>query len=262
MTELTQPRLRKDRRQERIIAELQAQPTLRVSELAADLGVSTETIRRDLDELEGRGLINRTYGGAVRPFGPEPTISERHRMMVAEREAIAAEAARYINHSDVLMMGGGATTTHVARRLAAEKRELTIITNAFGVATVLSSNPTFKILMCPGRYNSEEGLMASAETVEYLRGFYANHAILGASGMTSEGPTELDSDAAAVYRTMMSRSAETMIVADHSKFDRPATAMYFQWTDVSRLVTDIAPAGVLRRALDRARVHLAVSGPR
>ncbi|WP_035694273.1 DeoR/GlpR family DNA-binding transcription regulator [Azospirillum halopraeferens] len=261
MTDTPRQRLRKDRRQERIVAELRAQPTLRVSELATDLGVSTETIRRDLDELESRGLINRTYGGAVRPFGLEPTIAERHRMMVAEREAIATEAARYVNHSDVLMIGGGATTVHIGRRLAAEKRDLTIITNAFGVATVLAVNPTFTIFMCPGRYNAHEGLMAGAATVEYLAGFYANHAILGATGMTPEGPNEADADAAAVYRAMMGRSAETMIVADHTKFDQVSLALYFTWADVTRLVTDRVPTGPLRRSLDRARVHLAVNGP-
>jgi DeoR/GlpR family transcriptional regulator of sugar metabolism len=262
MTETGRTRLRKESRQERIVAALRAAPTLRVSELAADLGVSTETIRRDLDDLGSRGLINRTYGGAVRPFGPEPSISERHRMMVAEREAIAAEAARYVNHSDILMIGAGATTVHVARRLAAEKRELTVITNAFGVATVLAANPTFRILICPGRYNGHEGLMTGVETVEYLCGFYANHAILGATGMTSDGPNEADSDSAAVYRSMMRRAAETIIVADHGKFDRPALSVYFSWAEVTRLVTDAPPTGSLKRALDRAHVHLAVSGSR
>ncbi len=241
------------------MAELRAAPTLRVLELANDLGVSTETIRRDLDELETRGLINRTYGGAVRPFGPEPAIRERHQMMTAEREAMAVEAVRFVNHSDVLLIGGGATTVHVARRLAAEKRDLTIITHSFGVATVLAPNPTFTILICPGRYNGREGCMFGSQTIEYVNSFYANHAILGATGLTIDGPNDADADSGAVYRTMITRAAETMVVADHTKFDRPALSIYGRWAEIRRLISDEAPAGALGRALERGQVDIVTS---
>jgi DeoR/GlpR family transcriptional regulator of sugar metabolism len=259
MIESPKSRLSKATRHDRIVAELRAAPTLRVLDLASDLGVSTETIRRDLDELESRGLINRTYGGAVRPFGPEPAIQERHRMMTVEREAMAVEAMRFVKHSDILMIGAGATTVHVARRLAAEKRDLTVITHSFGVATVLAPNPTFTILICPGRYNGREGFMFGSETLEYLSGFYANHAILGATGLTIDGPNDADAEAGAVYRTMITRAAETMVVADHTKFDRPALSIYGRWAEVRRLISDEAPTGALGRALERGQAEIVTS---
>lgn len=252
-------RLRKDPRQERILAELSSNPTLRVSELAARLNVSTETIRRDLDELDAKGRLNRTYGGAVLHFSPEPAISERHRMMVREREAIATQTARLINHGDVLMIGGGVTTVHVSRRLAAEKRDLTVIANSFGVATVLSANPTFRVILCPGLYNGREGVMEGSETVEFLLRFRANHAILGATGLMAEGPCEFDMEAANVYRTMAGRAGTTIVVADHTKFERVALATYFGWPMVAHLVTDRAPTGGLERALERARVNVQIA---
>jgi DeoR/GlpR family transcriptional regulator of sugar metabolism len=259
---LTRVRLSKAARQERIVAELRATPTLRVSELAEDLSVSTETIRRDLDELEARGLINRTYGGAVRGFEPEPAIAERHRLMVAERESIAATTARHVAHADALLIGGGATTTHVARRLAAERKDLVVITHSFGVATVLAANPTITVIMCPGRYNGREGCVFGAETLDYLRGFHANHAILGATGLTVDGPNDADVDAAAVYHAMVDRAAEVTIVADHTKFDRTALSIYAGWSQISRLVTDAPPEGPLARALDRARVTIDIANRR
>ncbi|MDE1172778.1 MAG: DeoR/GlpR family DNA-binding transcription regulator [Parvibaculaceae bacterium] len=258
MSEPSGGRLSKGARQERILSEVNASPTLRVSELAGHLKVSTETIRRDLDELEVRGLISRTYGGAVRPFGPEPGIMERHQMMVAEREAIAVVAAGLVRHNDVVVMGGGATTVHVARRLAAEKRELTVITHSFGVATVFAPNPTIKVLVCPGHYNGREGQMFGAETIDYLRKFYANWAIVGATGLTGDGPNDADADSGAVYRAMLSRAANTMVVADHGKFDRPALSVYGHWTEVNRLITDVAPSGTLLHALERAGVEVMV----
>lgn len=260
MSEISLARLSKGERQDRIISEMSASPTLRVSELASLLRVSTETIRRDLDELGLKGLINRTYGGAVRPFGPEPAIMERHQMMVAEREAIAVAAARFVNHGDVVVMGGGATTVHVARRLCAEKRDLTVITHSFGVATVLAPNPTISVLICPGHYNGREGSIFGAETVDYLGKFYANWAIVGATGLTEDGPNDADSDSGSVYRAMLARAAKTMVVADHGKFELPALSVYGHWSDVNRLVTDELPTGPLRHALDRSGVEIIVAG--
>ena len=254
------PRLAKQPRQERILAEMMASPTLRVGELAAELDVSTETIRRDLFELEERGLLNRTYGGAVRPFAGEPNVAERHRLMVTEREAIAAAAVRFIKPREVIVIGGGATSTHVARRIAAECRDITVIAHSFSVATVTSANPTIDVIMCPGRYNATEGMMVGEMTIEFLQSFNINRAILGVSGITADGLADAEASSAWVYRAMCRRATETMIVADHTKFDVQATAIWAQMADVERLVTDRAPSGALARALERGGVEVAVAG--
>src|SRR5690349_7059457 len=86
----TDYRYAKPARHQRILDALAASPTLRMNELSEALGVSAETVRRDLKELDRRGLVSRTYGGAVRAFMGEPAVAERRRMMIREREAIAA----------------------------------------------------------------------------------------------------------------------------------------------------------------------------
>jgi DNA-binding transcriptional regulator YhcF (GntR family) len=106
----------KSERQARIVSELRAAPALRVNDLADRLDVSTETVRRDFTELEERGLINRTYGGAMRPMSLEPALAEREQLMVAERERIASCAVQLVEDNDILMIGGGATTLHFARQ--------------------------------------------------------------------------------------------------------------------------------------------------
>ncbi|WP_029349675.1 DeoR/GlpR family DNA-binding transcription regulator [Bosea sp. 117] len=257
--ERRRPRLDKAARHERILAEMQASATLRVGDLAAELEVSTETIRRDLFELQERGLINRTYGGAVRPFGSEPSVTERHRLMVAEREAIAAAAVKFIKPKEVIAIGAGATTTHVARRVAAECRDITVIAHSFSVATVVAANPTIDVIMCPGRYNGREGMMVGPETVEFLQNYNVNRAILGISGITTDGLADAEAPAAWVYKAMMKRAAETIIVSDHKKFDVPSLAIWARIPDIQRLVTDEAPAGTVGRALDRAHVEVTVA---
>jgi DeoR family transcriptional regulator, glycerol-3-phosphate regulon repressor len=255
-------RLGKKQRHERIMAEMMATSRLRVGDLAADLQVSTETIRRDLYELQEQGLIDRTYGGAVRPFATEPSLSERHRLMVAEREAMAAATVKFIKPNEVIAIGAGATTTHVARRMAAECRDLTVIAHSFSVAVALSANPTLRVIMCPGRYNGREGMMAGAETLDFLQGYNINRAVLSITGMTAEGLADAEADAASVYKAMVNRAAETIVIADHAKFDVQALAIWARMHEIQRLVTDKEPGGAMGRALDRARVEITVAAPR
>jgi DeoR/GlpR family transcriptional regulator of sugar metabolism len=249
-------RLRKNDRQARIVAELRSAPTLRVNELADMLVVSTETVRRDLAELADRSLINRTYGGAMRPISFEPALVEREGLMVAERERIAASAVKLNSVGDILMIGGGATTLQFARRVAVECNHLTIITHSFSIAMVLASNPTHKILMLPGQYDGREGLIHGAETIDALQRFRASKAFLGASGITAEGPNDAGVGPGLIYGAMMRRASETIILADHTKFDRPSLSVYGEWSANMTLVSDQTPQHALAAALKQAQVKV------
>ena len=228
----------KSERQARIVAELRAAPALRVHELASRLIVSTETVRRDFSELEERGLISRTYGGAMRPISHEPAIAEREQLMVQERERIASRAVEIVQDNDILMVGGGATTLHFARRLSAERNHLTIITHAFSIAAALATNPLHKVLMLPGQYDGREGLICGPDTIDALQKYRASKAILGASGITAEGASDAGIGPGLIYGAMMRRCAETLIVADHSKVGRSSLSVFGEWTKHVTLVTD------------------------
>lgn len=245
-------RLSKADRQARIVAELRSTPTLRVNDLASRLAVSTETVRRDLAELDGAGLISRTYGGAMTTVQNEPGLAVRETLNVAERQEIARSAARLVRSGDILMIGGGATTLHFARQLATEAENLTVITHAFSIAAALASNASHRILMLPGIYDGREGLIHGAETVEALGSLHANAAFLGSSGLTEEGPGEAAIGPALVYAAMARRAARVVVLADHAKFDSHALKTYAAWNDRMALVTDRAPGAQLAQALRRA----------
>ena len=242
----------KAERQERIVAELRAAPAMRVGELARRLQVSRETVRRDLAELDGKGLISRTYGGAVSPVTYEPALAERQTLMVAERERIAGQAVTFVARNDILMIGGGATTLQFARRLAAQTLPLTVITHAFSIAMTLAANPLLKVLVLPGLYDAREGLIHGADTIDALNRFRANRAFLGASGLTEEGPNDAAIAPAAVFGAMMRRAAQTFVLADRSKFERPSLMVYGPWSVMTTLITDAPPRGALAAALERA----------
>lgn len=243
-------------RHSHILAEVGQSPSLRVAELASRMGVSTETIRRDLDELTEQRLINRTYGGAVRAPSTEPSVGERHGLFIAERERIARAASARIRPGSLVMIGSGATTTHVARRIAVDHKRLTVVTHSFSIATVLSLNPTIDVLMAPGRYLASEGATVGALTTRFFGDFTADVAIVGASGLTSEGATDALIEEAAVYGAIVARAAEVMVVADRSKFDRVFPARFASWREIGALVSDARPDGALGETLTRHGVEM------
>ena len=253
-------RLTKAQRQERILAALRASASLRVSELAGTFGVSGETIRRDLDELDDGGLLNRTYGGAaVRPLAAEPSLSERYGLLVDERERIGALAARHVRPGQVVMIDAGSTTIQFARHLAAGAKDLTVITNSFGVATVLAPNPTIAVTVCPGRYDAREGSVSGPEAAEFLHRYNANVAAFGASGLTADGPNEVHPGAVWVKRAMIARAQESLLLADHTKFDAPMLEVICPLAHLARLYTDAPPPPALARAIAEAGVEVQVA---
>tara|TARA_R110001583_G_scaffold21513_5_gene81748 strand:- start:6804 stop:7568 length:765 start_codon:yes stop_codon:yes gene_type:complete len=251
---------KKTTRHKAIIDQLSVNPSMRVSELSDALGVTTETIRRDLEELAAQQLINRTYGGALLRQPAEPVLSERHKANVAERAMIGKAAAPLLKGARILMMGSGATTVQVAKRIAFEMNNITVVTHSFGVATALSLNPTIEVVLAPGVYHAGEGAVHGAQTLRFLSDYSVDWAILGASGISPAGPTDALMDAAEVYACMLRQSSRHMIVADHSKFDRMATARFSQWQDIDVLVTDIAPQGPLGQALASGGVDIQLAG--
>lgn len=254
-------RIRKGERKERIIAELRADPYVRIAELSERFGVTPETVRRDLDELSRSGMVSRTYGGAaLLPMGVEPSLRERHDKSVDERTRIGEYAAGLIEPGEVLMIDAGSTTLQFARRLAADGKDLTVITNCYSVAFPLAANPTIRVVMCPGVLDVQEGAVAGPEAIEFLQIFRANKAVIGASGLTSEGPSEVKSKFAWIKRAMIKRSQRHVLLIDGSKFDQPMLEVVCPLTALDDVVVDRSPEGELREALDAASVRVHVAG--
>jgi DeoR/GlpR family transcriptional regulator of sugar metabolism len=250
-------RLPKRLRRDRILAELRLSATARISDLAERLGVSGETIRRDLEEMGREGLISRTYGGAVaRPLGFEPTMNERFAEMSAEREKIAELACSLVQPGEALMIDSGTTTLHFARRLAAVANGLTVVTNSFPVAGALAVNRSVQVICCPGTFDAGEACVFGPETVTFLGRFHANRAVISASGLTAEGPTEINAGAASIKRAMLARSAQHILLVDHGKFDQPSLETVCPLSALHCLVTDAPPLAALRDALGIARTEV------
>ena len=258
--DLKTARLSKRERWERILARLNSDVTVRISALAEQFGVTTETIRRDIDQLTDQGLVSRTYGGAAsRSLTAEPALLQRRERRVAERQRIAELAAALIDPGDVVMIDAGSTTYQFARALAARPIELTVLTNCLPIAQSLGGGTGVRVMMCPGLYVETENAVFGQEACAFLDRFQANKAVIGAGGITETSVTDADVEAGWVKRRMIERADRTILLLDHSKFDTRLFDTVCGLGDIDDLVSDDAPPKPIARALKTAAV--AFHGP-
>lgn len=256
------PEGKKATRQRFIIAELGMSPAVRTSVLAQRLGVSTETVRRDIEELTRLGLVSRTYGGAAgRQLGLQPEFQDRNTLAVEERDAIARAAVELVKPGDVLMIDSGSTTARFAHALALAAKRITVITNCFAVANALVQQSEVRVLFCPGEFSARERGVYGSETCSFLQRFYADVAFIGASGLTVEGPTDVETQACWVKRSMLERAERGVLLLDATKFNRRHFEIVCPLDTLSELVTDSYPDGALASSLSAAQVAIHV-GPK
>jgi DeoR/GlpR family transcriptional regulator of sugar metabolism len=248
-------RIRKTERQQRILAELRLSPHVRISDLAERFGVSTETVRRDVDRLSEQGLVARAYGGAAAaPMGVQPSFGERNEAHLEERMRIAERAALLVQPGEVLMIDAGSTTSQFARRLAVTGRDLTVLTNSLPVASALGSNDAIDVILCPGDYSAEEAAVYGIETIAFLQRFRANRAFIGASGLSADGIMDANRAASAVKRVMLAQADARYLLVDHSKFNQRKLSLVEPLAAVDAVVADCSPESALLAALMEAGV--------
>jgi DeoR/GlpR family transcriptional regulator of sugar metabolism len=200
-------------RRNEILSRLQRDGKVVASELVATLGVSEDTVRRDLRELAAGGHVLRVHGGALPP--PPAAASFAQRLHVApEAKAHLAEAALpLLDTAEVVLLDGGTTALELARRLPPD-RDCTVITNAPPVAEALAAHPRADVVLVGGRLLKESLVTVGAQTVESLRQVRADACVLGVCSLHPElGITTTHHDEAHVKRAMVEASAEVIALA-------------------------------------------------
>lgn len=232
-------RLRKAERHERILMELKLRSHLRISDLARDFHVATETIRRDVAELQATGQVTKAFGGVI-PVGPgqRPDVDARSRDRQQERAEIARQAATLVPPGATIMLDAGSTTQELARRLSLGGTPVTVLTNSLNVAMILGRSDAATVRLCPGDFLPREAAVIGPDTVDFLRRFHVGRAFIGASAVSCNGVTEAVPGFAAVKRAMMAQSDELVVMTDQSKMGRTDCDLVTSFRPGLTLVTD------------------------
>lgn len=259
---MSPPRLSREERQQRLLRLARTQGSVRINALADTFDVTGETVRRDLDELCGRGLLHRTYGGAAAlSLTHEPRVSERQRSRVEERERIGRYAADLVDPGDAIFVDCGSTTALFARALAARAIEVTAVTNCIPVATELGSAEEVRVILCPGEYVPREGGVYGDAALDFIRRYTADKAFIGAGGLTAEGAADADTRSVWIKRVMVERARRVLLLVDGSKFDLQQFELIEPLSKVHDVISDRAPPSPLARALAAEGVEFHEAAP-
>jgi DeoR family fructose operon transcriptional repressor len=211
-----------------------------VSDLAEDLHVTPETIRRDLSELERQGLVRRVHGGAV-PTGSvgfEPNVDTRDQVFVDEKNRIARAALVEVPEAGTIIVDSGTTTARLIS-LIPEARVLTVVTNSVAHALALSNRDNFTTMLIGGRVRGRTLASVDKWAISALESVYADVAIIGTNGLSiSRGLTTPNQPEAAVKQAMMNSARRKVVLADHSKFGEDHFAKFGNISDMDVLSTD------------------------
>lgn len=241
-------------RRARIVELLQHDGALSVTELGKRLDVSEMTIRRDLVELEGQGILRRFHGGAMLFLGRsnEPPFLLRDAHAVAAKRRIAERVAQLIPDGESVALGYGTTVIALARQLA-DRENLTIVTPSLRSAQALANSTSLRVILTGGLLRTGEQSLWGREAERTFERHFADTAVIGAAGVDpSFGVTEYHFEEVAVVQAM-ARSAKRLIVAvDGSKLGVLAFAHVLPVTDIETVVTsDDADPEIVRGLTDR-----------
>lgn len=234
--------------------------TLTVADLAIGLGVSQETIRRDVRPLALSGEIVKVHGRVALPHDlGEAPFERRLRENAEGKRAIARHAATFIEDGDSLMLDTGTTTSIFARELL-RKRNLTVVTNSSDIARTLATVNGNKVYMAGGELNGDNGAAFGASAVQFASAFNVRHAFISIAAIDSRaGPTDAYLDEAEFARMLLSRGERRYILTDSSKFGRKALIKVCEFSRIDCIVTDRPPPPDIIAALAEANVRCDVA---
>jgi DeoR/GlpR family transcriptional regulator of sugar metabolism len=221
-----------------ILERLHADGRVVAAELSGDLGVSIDTVRRDLRELADGGLAQRVHGGALPPVVGARPYAVRREQSTAAKEAIARLTAAMLRDDQVILLDAGTTTLEVARHLSPELRA-TVVTNSPAIALVLAEHPRIEVAMLGGILAKEPQAVVGAATVEALRSIRADVLVLGVCSLHPEyGITVLELEESYVKRAMVANAADVIAVSTADKLGSAGPYVVAPIDELTHLVID------------------------
>lgn len=230
-----------------------------VAHLSPQLGVSEMTLRRDLEELEDRGLLRRVHGGAVLTGETDPGYWLRHRQSQEQKRQIGKQAASLVEAETTVYLDTGTTATEVARALASravkEGLRLSVATHSLNVALELTSSPSVKVHLIGGAVSSETLGTYGPGAVAEIGRLNIDMCFVGVTGVDIDaGFTNSSAVGIEVKQALLLRARKSYVVADTSKWRKSSMLRVCEMKEVAGWITDDRLPVADRRRIQRAGV--------
>jgi DeoR/GlpR family transcriptional regulator of sugar metabolism len=253
-------------RQEQIVRTVEERGRARVNDLAAQFGVSTVTIRKDLVALEAERRLIRAHGGAIAVDRSRPELSFeiRERLQADEKHWIGAAGAALVRDGESIVLDASTTALSVARHLKARGgwSQLTVLTNGLRIASELAGHPGIVVLMLGGRVRWEALSVVGQLGDGLFSRINVQKAFVGAAGFTVEsGLADATDEEAQIKRSMVAAAREVIAIVDRTKWERAAFATFCPTDQISVVLTDDGAPEPMVRALEGRGVAVRLIGP-
>lgn len=248
-------------RQLKLLDEVRARGAVSVERLAERLGVTLQTVRRDVQRLAEAGLVARFHGGVSVPakVSSADAWRQRQNQRAEAKERIAQAVVAAIPDGSSLMLGVGTTVEAVARELVARRR-LHVVTHSVHVANILAEHPDCRVHLAGGLLRSRDRGIEGEGAVEFMRRFKVDVGLISAVGLDADGSLrDQDYRDQKMLHTVIEQSRESWLLVDVSKFHKPAMIEIGRLEQVDRVVTDSPPPPPFAELLAGLGVRLAVA---
>ncbi len=229
-----------EERRNRIIEILSRKNRASVAELSQEFRIGEATIRRDLQELENRGLVLRTHGGVLvmDTASRESPLKERETHNREKKERIAQCIAQFVKNGESIMIDGGTTTLQIARTLRV-RRQLVVITNCPAIGEQLVGSGDNQVILTGGELREVTGVAVGPMAEYTVRQYRADRVILGMSSLIpKEGFFTVNASEAELKRVMMRCGKEVIVAMDSSKIGKVTLSFVSDFSLIGNLITD------------------------
>jgi len=235
-----------DERRSLIMQMLTATGRVRVKDLVRQFGTTSVTIRNDLNELQKRGLLLRSHGGASRPeFRQyESPFLDRIQTHSEEKRRIGVLAASLIQDGETIILDSGTTTDEIARQIKNRQR-LQVITNGVNIANELLGSRVHTTIL-GGTLRTDSASIVGRSAEEMLSQLFADKLFMGGAGCDPEfGISGSNLEEATLNKAMLGIAREIVLVADASKFDKRSMSRIASFSEIHTVISDVSmPSGV------------------
>lgn len=249
-------------RRAKILDVVRQQGSAEVVHLSKTLGVCEATIRRDLNSLEKKGLLQRTHGGAIASIqtgvGFEPPYIIQKDKFIKEKQGIGAKALEFISNGDTLILDASTTTLQIARQMQG-KNDLTIITNSMDIINELANKKGTMVISTGGTLNKRSMSLVGPTAEQFLKEIHADKLFLGISAISfKEGITTPNIQESQTKKAMIQAAREIIGVADSSKFGKINLFNVAPVTVLHKIITDKGIQEKDRKFLEKKGVKVII----
>ena len=245
-------------RQKRILELLNIEGAVMVSKLSSELGVTEETVRRDLEKLEAKEMLRRTHGGAL-PIDEgsyEFSLEKRKALNVESKQALARKAVQYIATGDTIFLDASTTTFYMAKELKTMKN-VTVITNSIRVINELSGVEGVKEIAVGGIVSNNQSLVGAMTENYITENYFADKMFFSSRGIGENSVIlEGNEQECFIKQSMIKNSKIHYYLCDKSKIGRVGYMRLSSFENIQYLVTDAEVEGVLKETLDELNVEI------